>query len=128
VTEKGGKRNSVVYAAGFATRFSAAFFGAGRRTTSASRKVGKGSNWRRGQKVLFWRIEILCKCIVYVVVIGLGLLAARDTVVFLRYGGAQDGNPCAGDIRHSYAFGASQSGRWHCQLNGVEVSFRSPLG
>jgi len=45
-------------------------------------------------------------------VIGLGLLAARDTVAFLRYGGAQDGNPCAGDIRHSYAFGASQSGRY----------------
>ena len=33
-------------------------------------------------------------------VIGLGLLAARDTVAFLRHGGAQDGNPCAGDIRH----------------------------
>jgi hypothetical protein len=42
-------------------------------------------------------------------VIGLGLLAARDTVAFLRYGGAEDGNPCAGDIRHSYAFGASLS-------------------
>ncbi len=45
-------------------------------------------------------------------VIGLGLLAARDTVAFLRHGGAGDGNPCAGDIRHAYAFGASQSGRY----------------
>ena len=45
-------------------------------------------------------------------VIGLGLLAARDTVAFLRHGNAQAGNPCAGDIRHAYAFGASQSGRY----------------
>ena len=45
-------------------------------------------------------------------VIGLGLLAARDTVAFLRHGGAGAGNPCAGDIRHAYAFGASQSGRY----------------
>jgi hypothetical protein len=40
-----------------------------------------------------------------------GLLAARDTVSFLRYGSAEDGNPCD-DIRHAYAFGASQSGRY----------------
>jgi hypothetical protein len=45
-------------------------------------------------------------------VIGLGLLAARDAVAFLRHGSANDGNPCAGDIRHAYAFGASQSGRY----------------
>ncbi len=45
-------------------------------------------------------------------VIGLGLLVARDTVAFLRHAGAADGNPCAGDIRHAYAFGASQSGRY----------------
>jgi len=45
-------------------------------------------------------------------VIGLGLLAARDTVSFLRHGGAPEGNPCAGRIRHAYAFGASQSGRY----------------
>lgn len=48
-------------------------------------------------------------------VIGLGLLAARDVVAFLRHGGAAD-NPCAGDIRHAYAFGASQSGRFLRQL------------
>jgi Alpha/beta hydrolase domain len=45
-------------------------------------------------------------------VIGLGLLAARDAVAFLRHSNADDGNPCAGDIRHAYAFGASQSGRY----------------
>jgi hypothetical protein len=45
-------------------------------------------------------------------VIGLGLAAARDTVAFLRHAGAAEGNPCAGDIRHAYAFGASQSGRY----------------
>jgi hypothetical protein len=31
-------------------------------------------------------------------VIGLGLLAARDTVSFLRYGAASEGNPCAETI------------------------------
>ena len=45
-------------------------------------------------------------------VVGLGLLAARDCVAFLRHGEAAAGNPCAGDIRHAYAFGASQSGRY----------------
>jgi hypothetical protein len=39
-------------------------------------------------------------------------LAARDTVAFLRHGTAKDGNPCAGDIRQAFAFGASQSGRY----------------
>jgi hypothetical protein len=66
----GGKRNSVVSAALASRRcFSAASFGcrapAARRASVA--KVGKVSNWRRGQKVLFWRIKILCKCVVYVV-------------------------------------------------------------
>src|SRR5262249_48852094 len=44
-------------------------------------------------------------------VIGLGLLAARDVVSFLRHSDGA-GNPCVGDIRHAYAFGASQSGRF----------------
>ena len=44
-------------------------------------------------------------------VVGLGLLAIRDLVSFLRYGTAEGGNPCAGDIIHAYAFGSSQSGR-----------------
>jgi Alpha/beta hydrolase domain len=45
-------------------------------------------------------------------VIGLGLLAARDSVAFLRHASAADGNPCAGDIRRANAYGASQSGRY----------------
>jgi Alpha/beta hydrolase domain len=45
-------------------------------------------------------------------VIGLGLLAMRDIVSFLRYGAAQEGNPCAGHIHYAYSFGRSQSGRF----------------
>jgi Alpha/beta hydrolase domain len=45
-------------------------------------------------------------------VIGLGLLAVRDMVSFLRYGSAQEGNPCAGHIQYAYSFGRSQSGRF----------------
>jgi hypothetical protein len=45
-------------------------------------------------------------------VIGLGLLAMRDTVSFLRYGAASEGNPCAGHIQYAYSFGRSQSGRF----------------
>jgi len=45
-------------------------------------------------------------------VVGLGLLATRDMTSFLRYGPAQEGNPCAGDVQYAYGFGASQSGRF----------------
>ena len=45
-------------------------------------------------------------------VIGLGLIATRDMVSFLRYGSAQEGNPCAGHIQYAYSFGRSQSGRF----------------
>ena len=45
-------------------------------------------------------------------VAGLGLLATRDLVSFLRYAGESDGNPCSGELEHTYAFGASQSGRY----------------
>ncbi len=45
-------------------------------------------------------------------VIGLGLVATRDMVSFLRYSSAQEGNPCAGHIRYAYSFGRSQSGRF----------------
>jgi len=45
-------------------------------------------------------------------VIGLGLLAMRDVVSFLRYGSAQEGNPCAGHMQYAYSFGRSQSGRF----------------
>jgi hypothetical protein len=45
-------------------------------------------------------------------VIGLGLIAPRDMVSFLRYGSAQEGNPCAAHIQYAYSFGRSQSGRF----------------
>jgi hypothetical protein len=45
-------------------------------------------------------------------VIGLGLLAMRDIVSFLRYGSAQESNPCAGHLQYAYGFGRSQSGRF----------------
>ena len=45
-------------------------------------------------------------------VAGLGLLATRDIVAFLRYEDDKVRNPCAGDIQHALAFGASQSGRF----------------
>ena len=44
-------------------------------------------------------------------VIGTGLLAIRDTVAFLRHGTASAGNPAAGRLDHTFAFGVSQSGR-----------------
>jgi len=43
-------------------------------------------------------------------VVGMGLLAPRDLVSFLRYGSARQGNPCAGDTKYAYGFGRSQSG------------------
>ena len=45
-------------------------------------------------------------------VVGLGLLATRDFGSFLRYSTAEEGNPCAGGLDHSYSFGVSQSGRF----------------
>ena len=45
-------------------------------------------------------------------VVGLGLLATRDLVSFLKHGTSEQGNPCAGDIEYAYGFGASQSGRF----------------
>ena len=44
--------------------------------------------------------------------VGLGFTAVRDTASFLRWGSAEQGNPCAGAIDHSYVFGVSQSGRF----------------
>ena len=49
-------------------------------------------------------------------VMGLGLVAVRDIVSFLKYGHADDGNPCAGDIEYAYGFGASQSCRFLREL------------
>jgi alpha/beta hydrolase family protein len=45
-------------------------------------------------------------------VVGLGLLAVRDTAAFLRWGTAAEANPCAGALERAYAFGVSQSGRF----------------
>ncbi len=45
-------------------------------------------------------------------VVGLGFTAVRDTAGFLRWGAAGEGNPCAGAVERSYAFGVSQSGRF----------------
>jgi hypothetical protein len=45
-------------------------------------------------------------------VIGLGFIAMRDSTAFLKYGSAEEGNPCAGSIEHAYAYGASQTGRY----------------
>ena len=48
-------------------------------------------------------------------VMGLGMLAVRDIVSFLKHEPGV-GNPCAGDIEYAYAFGASQSGRFLREL------------
>ena len=45
-------------------------------------------------------------------VFGLGLLAVRDTVAFLRWAPAVAGNPCAGTLERACVFGVSQSGRF----------------
>jgi hypothetical protein len=45
-------------------------------------------------------------------VLGLGFLAMRDSVSFLRHAAASEGNPSAGELDHAYAWGASQSGRF----------------
>lgn len=59
-------------------------------------------------------------------VVGLGLLAIPDVASWLRYGTHEDGNPCAGELEHAYAFGFSQSGRFlrhmlHLGLNQDET-------
>jgi len=45
-------------------------------------------------------------------VVGLALLGVRDTGAFLRWGSAEQGNPCAGALDRSVLFGVSQSGRF----------------
>jgi len=45
-------------------------------------------------------------------IVGLGLVATRDLGSFLKYGSAQQGNPCAGDLEYAFSFGSSQSGRF----------------
>ncbi len=55
-------------------------------------------------------------------VVGLGHLATRDIVSFLKQGSADSGNPCAGDVEHAYAFGVSQTGRWLRQFLHLAVN------
>lgn len=55
-------------------------------------------------------------------VAGTGLLAIRDASAFLRFGSAEAGNPCAGEVTHAFAHGVSQTGRFlreflRCGLN-----------
>jgi len=45
-------------------------------------------------------------------VVGLGNLATRDIITFLRYSPSEEGNPLAGQLDHAYSFGVSQSGRF----------------
>lgn len=45
-------------------------------------------------------------------VVGLGLLAVRDIVAWLRYEAAASGNPCADAVHTACGFGASQSGHF----------------
>lgn len=39
----------------------------------------------------------------------LGLVGVRDFLSYLRFATVEEGNPCAGDIDHLYAFGCSQT-------------------
>jgi hypothetical protein len=44
--------------------------------------------------------------------VGLGFLAVRDTMAFLKWAPASAGNPCAGSLDRGYVFGVSQTGRF----------------
>lgn len=62
-------------------------------------------------------------------VVGAGLLAMRDCIAWLRHGDAAAGNPAAGRIDHTFAYGMSQSGRFlrhylHLGLNLDEAGRR----
>lgn len=49
-------------------------------------------------------------------VIGLGFLAVRDCVSFLKYATEAEGNPCAGTVQYALGYGASQCGRFLREL------------
>jgi hypothetical protein len=58
-------------------------------------------------------------------VVGLGLLALRECVLWLKHGAAVDGHPAPGCVRRAYAYGRSQTGRLlrtyvHLDLNAGE--------
>jgi hypothetical protein len=42
---------------------------------------------------------------------GLAMAALRDSVAWLKHGGAEEGNPAPGRLRWAYAYGRSQTGR-----------------
>ena len=44
-------------------------------------------------------------------VLGLGMIALRESVAWLKHGTAREGNPAPGTLRHAYAYGRSQTGR-----------------
>jgi hypothetical protein len=56
--------------------------------------------------------------------VGLGLLAVRDAAAFLRWGGGERGNPCAGRLDRACVFGVSQTGRFlrHLLYLGLDVT------
>lgn len=44
-------------------------------------------------------------------VLGLGMIALREAVAWLKHGTAAEGNPAPGVLRYAYAYGRSQTGR-----------------
>jgi len=63
-------------------------------------------------------------------VLGLGMAALRDCAAWLKHGGAAEGSPAPGALRHGYAYGRSQTGRLlrtmvHHDLNVDELGRRA---
>jgi hypothetical protein len=63
-------------------------------------------------------------------VLGLGLVALRECAAWLRHGDVARGNPAPGVLRHTYAYGRSQTGRLlrtliHHDLNVDEAGRRA---
>ena len=56
-------------------------------------------------------------------IVGLGFAAIRDFISFLKYSSQEDGNPLAGHVDYSFAFGRSQSGRFlrHLIYLGINI-------
>ncbi len=55
-------------------------------------------------------------------IVGLGFVAMRDAVSFLKYAPASAGNPLAGAVDYAYAMGRSQSGRFLRQYIHVGIN------
>ena len=56
-------------------------------------------------------------------IVGLGFAAIRDFISFLKYSLQENGNPLAGHVDYSFAFGRSQSGRFlrHLLYVGINI-------